>query len=176
MNIFAISASPSECAAALDDKRVIKMALETAQMLCTSLYLHGYTETPYKPTHMHHPCTRWAAEKMSHWEWLLTYLGKLNSKYKERFRKECNLKAYTVVMEHDLITVAKKLLPVGPMSDFHNSSGFPDLPVFEAYKESLTKKWLQDKRRPKWTNDEPPLWIDPSYRDLFCNPASLTQY
>lgn len=38
MNIFATSNCPKECAAFLDDKRVVKMCLETSQMLSTALY------------------------------------------------------------------------------------------------------------------------------------------
>lgn len=41
MNIFATDVSPVACAKALDDKRVVKMVLETAQMLSTAMHMHN---------------------------------------------------------------------------------------------------------------------------------------
>lgn len=38
MNIFITNENPRECASYLDDKRVTKMCLETAQMLSTAIY------------------------------------------------------------------------------------------------------------------------------------------
>lgn len=37
MNIFVVDEDPAICAEYLDDKRVVKMVLETAQMLSTAL-------------------------------------------------------------------------------------------------------------------------------------------
>lgn len=51
MNIFATDPCPIKSAQFLDDKRVIKMILESAQMLCTALHQLGYDkEIPYKQT------------------------------------------------------------------------------------------------------------------------------
>lgn len=41
MNIFATDISPVACAKALNDKRVVKMVLETAQMLSTAVHMHN---------------------------------------------------------------------------------------------------------------------------------------
>lgn len=41
MNIFHTSDDPIECAQFLDTKRCNKMILESAQMLCTALYIHN---------------------------------------------------------------------------------------------------------------------------------------
>lgn len=38
MNIFVTSADPAACERDLDDKRVVNMVLETAQMLCTAAW------------------------------------------------------------------------------------------------------------------------------------------
>ena len=61
MNIFVISQNPDECAQALDDLRLNKMILETAQLLSTAIRFHGYTgNLAYKATHINHPCSIWA--------------------------------------------------------------------------------------------------------------------
>jgi hypothetical protein len=158
MNIFALSAIPAECAAALDDKRVIKMALETAQILCTVLAKVGHEAVPYKPTHHNHPCTKWAGETLANWQWLWEYLAALNKEYRTRFQRNCDMKAYSVIIDNDLPSVAKTLLPEGKCSEFFNCSGFPELQVHLAYRECLKQKWLHSK--PRWTNSTAPLWKD----------------
>jgi hypothetical protein len=158
MNIFAVSIIPSECAAALDDKRVIKMALETAQILCTVLAKAGYTATPYKPTHHNHPCTKWTGETLANWEWLRDYLEALNNEYRLRFQRNCDMQPYRVIIDNNLSSVAQELLPHGELSEFFNCSGFPELQVHLAYRECLKQKWLNYKHAPRWTNSAAPLW------------------
>ena len=64
MNIFALSNDPHEAAQMQCDKHVVKMTLETAQILSTVHHLHGciFADQMYKATHKSHPCTLWAAE------------------------------------------------------------------------------------------------------------------
>ena len=63
MNIFVTSNCPILSAQALDNKRVVKMVLETAQVLSTAIFINsGITyDGIYKPTHLKHSCTIWAA-------------------------------------------------------------------------------------------------------------------
>lgn len=49
MNLFVSDLDPCQAARNLDDKRVNKMILETAQMLCCALHARGIA-APYKPT------------------------------------------------------------------------------------------------------------------------------
>ena len=72
MNIFATDPDPIISALALDDKRVVKMTLESAQIICSALILRGLT-APYKPTHLKHPCVMWAAESIHNISWLLRH-------------------------------------------------------------------------------------------------------
>lgn len=48
MNIFATSSNPRDCAQSLDDKRLVKMTLETTQILSTVMHLSGHAG-PYRP-------------------------------------------------------------------------------------------------------------------------------
>ena len=54
MNIFILDTDHSTSALYYVDKHVVKMPLETAQMLCTALSATGIV-TPYKATHKNHP-------------------------------------------------------------------------------------------------------------------------
>lgn len=74
----------------LCDKHVVKMVLETTQILSTVAYRYGGTYVPYKPTHKNHPCTLWAGETMGNWLWLLQHgLGIANA-YLDRYGKVHN--------------------------------------------------------------------------------------
>jgi hypothetical protein len=66
INIFVLDLDIPTCAAYHADQHVIKMVLESAQMLCTVLSGYGVA-TPYKPTHARHPCTLWAGASLANW-------------------------------------------------------------------------------------------------------------
>ncbi len=84
MNIFILDRDIRLCAQYHADRHVVKMVLESAQMLCTVLAENG-VEAPYKPTHSHHPCTLWAGESLSNWIWLRNLALALNDEYRCRF-------------------------------------------------------------------------------------------
>lgn len=70
MNIFVLSEDVKEAAEWHVDRHVVKMPLETAQMLCTALSLNGNSNVEYKPAFFKHPCTIWAAATRDNFEWL----------------------------------------------------------------------------------------------------------
>ena len=91
MNIFVLSLSPKTAASYHCDKHVVKMVLETSQMLCSARHRYG-VDAPYKPAYINHPCTRWAGDAAENYQWLLT-LGKwLSREYTLRYGKvhKCN--------------------------------------------------------------------------------------
>jgi len=59
VNIFITDISPLISAQSLDDKRVVKMVLESAQLLSSAIFINtGFIYSDiYRPTHLHHPCT-----------------------------------------------------------------------------------------------------------------------
>ena len=87
MNIFALSSDPHEAARWAIDKHVIKMVLETAQILSTVSWRYG-VEAPYRPTHAQHPCTLWAGETIANWHWLLEHGLALADEYARRYGRE----------------------------------------------------------------------------------------
>lgn len=86
MNIFVLDLDIRKCAEYHADQHVVKMILESTQMLCTVLNEHG-VETPYRSTHVHHPCTLWAGESLSNWQWLRELALSLNDEYRYRFER-----------------------------------------------------------------------------------------
>ena len=99
MNIFALHKNPDICARWHCDKHVIKMILESAQMICTTHHLHpsGNYDIPYKKTHENHPCAKWVRSSMSNYLWLLNLVKALNTEYRFRYDKQVNHKSYDVV-------------------------------------------------------------------------------
>jgi len=65
MNIFVLDKNPQTCSIYHVDKHVVKMILETTQLLNNALIRHfpGY-EPVYKKTHFNHPCSMFAAGNM----------------------------------------------------------------------------------------------------------------
>jgi hypothetical protein len=88
VNIFAVDRDPVRAARALCDRHVVKMTLETAQILCTAAHRRLGTVTPYRPTHAHHPCVAWAAARRANWNWLVRHGLALADEYARRFGKQ----------------------------------------------------------------------------------------
>ena len=65
MNIFVLDNDPFKAAEYQCDKHVVKMVLETAQLLCSA-----HETAPYKRTHYNHPCAIWTRSSLSNYMWL----------------------------------------------------------------------------------------------------------
>mgnify|MGYP001825078254 FL=1 len=84
MNIFILDKDIEKCAQYHCDQHVVKMILESVQMLCTALNKKGFS-TPYKSTHMNHPCVLWVEESFDNYSWLKNLSLALNSEYRFRY-------------------------------------------------------------------------------------------
>ena len=88
MNIFVLDTDPKKCAVYHNDKHVVKMILETAQLLCGS---HHVTESqydiPYKLSHKNHPCSIWVRECIENYIWLCDLGLELCEEYTYRYGK-----------------------------------------------------------------------------------------
>lgn len=164
MNIFASDACPVQSAMALDDKRLVKMCLETAQILSSVMRKTRGDAVAnqlglYKATHANHPCVRWA-ENDQNLSWLVDHGFSLCLEFSLRFKK--------VHSSMQVIMAVSRLFPE-PIDHlgitFQNSArnktldlDFSDLPVHEAYRAYLNARWNTDKTPPKWTTRQPPEW------------------
>lgn len=152
MNIFVTSADPVECAHVLDDKRVIKMVLESAQLLSNAL---PDGVAPYRRTHINHPCSLWVAKSVANYAWLYAHFIALSTEYYKRFHKQHACRRLESVF-YDNLSQLVSLPSAG--EQFVNCTPLKSLPVFDAYRETLISKWSQDARPPKWTNCDIPVW------------------
>lgn len=101
MNIFALSHCPVESAIWQHDKHVVKMLLETAQMLSANARLVpewrekcviDNLSTPkqahqwlYSPAYVNHPCTIWARQTLGNFRWLCLHGVALWREFDYRF-------------------------------------------------------------------------------------------
>jgi hypothetical protein len=88
MNIFYLSEDVEECAKWHTDKHVVKMILESTQILCNAYYHTNQSElAPYKQTHNNHPSVIWSRESLSNWLWLRKLALALCKEYTHRYGK-----------------------------------------------------------------------------------------
>lgn len=108
MNIFYLSIHPHTAAQQLHDKHVVKMILESAQMLST-YYHHTKQDIPLylkkqllKPTHQNHPCNVWL--RSSEWNvlWLLEHAKELSALYTVIYRKIHKMDHLIHILDRDI--------------------------------------------------------------------------
>ena len=163
MNIFATSNCPIESAIALDDKRLVKMVLESAQLLSTAMWVWGLT-SPYKPTHMNHPSNVWARETRANYWWLVRHFEAQFTEYTHRYGRTHKCSQYLDTFKS-----------VPPSDKKHQTFAFAgpddikrmDIPVTDKYQMYMCRKWHADYelslvnphvRPARWTNRQPPTW------------------
>ena len=90
MNIFYLHKDPVEAAKLQYNKHVVKMILESAQMLCTAHHeiMGDDADVPYKRAHVNHPSTIWARRSAQNYVWLYDHFVALAQEYKKRYGKD----------------------------------------------------------------------------------------
>lgn len=93
MNIFALHSNPQVAARWHTDKHVVKMIVETAQLLSTAhRILDKDMLSPikdamlYKKTHWNHPCAIWVRESVSNYAYAYRLLVELLQEFEYRYR------------------------------------------------------------------------------------------
>ena len=91
MNIFYLDKCPVRAAKYQYNKHVVKMILESAQMLCTAHHVYGDPEqkanVPYKQAHLNHPSTLWTRKNKRNYMWLYHHMMALGDEYTKRYGK-----------------------------------------------------------------------------------------
>ena len=107
MNIFYLDKCPNKAARLQYNKHVVKMILESAQMLCTAHHCYGdkyqVENVPYKQAHLNHPSTVWTRRSKSTYMWLYDHMMALGDEYTKRYGKT-----------HLSITKCKDFLAIPP--------------------------------------------------------------
>ena len=176
MNIFAIDKDPIQSAMWMVDKHVVKMILETAQLLSTAhRVLDGEqyidkTKTGrnvkrwrlpddreqnlYSATHINHPSAVWARATNNNYNWLYCHFHALCKEYTHRYGKihKCQN------MYHWLCTPPYNI-PVGYLTPV--TPAMPD--EYKVPNDSVASYRnyyrVAKARMHKWTKRETPEWI-----------------
>lgn len=178
MNIFALDHDPSVAAQMQVDKHVVKMILETAQLLCTAhrmldgKQILGKTKTGrnvkrwempdaqddmllYTATHINHPSAVWCRQTSGNYEWLYRHFQGLCLEYNYRYGKYHK----TMGLLWDHLSMTPRNIPQGPLQPFavamdpkYIVSTDPVVNYRNYYKQGKTHLH-------KWTKREIPVWM-----------------
>jgi len=150
MNIFVLDKNPDTAAKYACDKHVIKMILESAQMLCS---VHPEGAAPYKRSFYNHPCTKWVRESSDNYQWLIDHAKSLCKEYTDRYDK--THKSEKVI---DWCDINRPDLPESGLTEFAQAmpEEYKNKDAVEAYRTY----YLNDKKYfAKWKNGNVPSWF-----------------
>ena len=162
MNRFIIEDTPQKIAKSLCDQHIVKMPLEESQMLCTALWHHApqYAEKHdlYKPVHQKHPCTLWAMETRSNYEWAFCLYREMLFEYMDRYKK-----GHGASKHYDALWLGRFEIPSGSFTKHPQCfSGHDELKTDEFFPiKAYREFYILDKlrfARYKYTNK--PQWLE----------------
>ena len=170
MNIFVTDWDPHKSAKVLPDKHVVKMPLETCQML-SIVFSHWYYDwgddlvkkkdgTPFKTqkgAFRNHPCTIWANKTLTNTWWLVSHGIGLCQEYTHRYGKvhscQSAIEEAASIIPLRKPTTPKSFTRAMPDEYKHDTS----IDTFTAYKNYIRSKpwaasnYLRDpSRKPDW--------------------------
>jgi hypothetical protein len=154
MNIFVLDLDIRKCARYHCDQHVSKMILESAQMLCTALNKQGF-QTPYRSTHVNHPCVLWVEESYDNFQWLTRLAKALNAEYRYRFRKAVDHKSISVI--NAVSSVRYKSFGLTPFAQAMPAQYKVPGNAVLAYRRFYVREKLSFAR---WTRRRVPSWIE----------------
>jgi hypothetical protein len=175
MNIFAVNMDPMFSAQQLPDKHIVKMPLETCQMISIvySKWYHNWGEIyrldgePYstkKGAFRNHPCTQWAAKNEYNLAWLIAHGCALTTEYKHRYgkvhacakplfqaKKIFHSKTKKAITIHSMVDKFARAMP----ENIKHDKTIDDVTAYQKYLN--TKPWVKDNyvRSP----ERKPIWI-----------------
>lgn len=179
MNIFYIDRDPYKAAEQMVDKHVVKMILETAQLLSTAHRLLDGEEyvgqsasgrkakrwrlsderenVLYSATHINHPSAVWCRQSNNNYNWLFCHLVGLCKEYTYRYGKIHKIQQNTDFMR--MLQSLPHNIPVGHLT--HVTPAMAE--EYLVGKDSLLSYrnyYIQGKTHlHKWTNREVPEWM-----------------
>jgi hypothetical protein len=154
MNIFVLDLDPKKCAQYHSNSHVVKMVLETAQLLCGVHWVSQSSfEIPYKLSHKNHPCAIWARECMENYVWLCDLGMELSKEYTYRYGKRHKSQD---VIEWCMIN-NPNIKTNGDLTPF--AMAMPDECKIGPPVASYRQYYMTEKRAiAKWTKRETPIW------------------
>jgi hypothetical protein len=158
MNLFVLDEDPTVAAQLACDKHVIKMTLETAQMLSTIAHAHGAGQFAYKPTHAKHPCTIWVGQSQENFEWAYYHGLALGREYTLRYGK--THKSELVIRRlQPLIQMLPRIGKLSPFAqamppEYKHPCAVTAYRRFYQGEKAKFAKWSAPRSRPAWMDTE----------------------
>lgn len=173
MNIFVLSWIIENCVKYHCDKHVVKMILETAQLLSTCQHVVNPIEAEkwvsekqiYKKTHQNHPSSLWVRECRENYVWLCHFGLALCKEYAFRYDKQPSDHKCYAILKFLSSQIPPQLAPKGTITQF--KMAMPDEykttdPIF-----SYRLYYLNEKSRMLvWRKRDPPKWVPPHLTKL----------
>ena len=147
MNIFVLDKCPVKSAQFQYDKHVVKMILESAQMLCSVYHEHNIGNVPYKKTHHNHPCS------MDNFNWLVDHALALCKEYTHRYDKTHKSQSVIEWCRENAFKLSIPRVGITPFAQAMPDEYKNDNPV-QAYRSYYIATKLNNN--PKWTNRDMP--------------------
>jgi hypothetical protein len=158
MNIFVLDWDVKKCAEFHNDKHVVKMILENAQLLCGVHHMTPQVthQVPYKLSHKNHPCSIWARESLTNYLWLCELGLELSKEYTYRYGRRHK--------SQDVIEWCIENKPDIPDKGFTEPpKAMPDKYKVKSVVESYRNYYNGEKAHfSKWKNRQIPNWFAPS--------------
>jgi hypothetical protein len=177
MNIFALDSSPIKSAQMMVDKHVVKMILETAQLLSTAHRILDGTEyieksktgrnvrrwrlpdaretVLYSATHINHPSAVWCRATNNNYNWLFCHFGGLLHEYTYRYGRIHKCEDMVVALMQPPFNIdVGYLTPVTPAMPDEYKVPHNSVASYRNYYRGAKQ------RMHKWTKREVPEWIN----------------
>jgi len=164
MNIFFLHLDPKTCAMMHVNRHVVKMILESTQILCSVHHVwkednpnYGYTP-PYKLAHKNHPCCIWARTSLSNYIWLIELAKELCKEYTYRYGKihKC---------ESRICELEKNLPPLEDKGFTPPAQAMPETYRYKDPVEAYRQYYIFEKYNLfAWKEREEPQWIKDFYK------------
>jgi hypothetical protein len=102
MNIFYLDECPLKAARYMCNKHVVKMCLETAQLISSYLRYNNYNDDRlYRTTHINHPSAKCLRDNINNFKWLCCHFAALLDEYRYRYNKvHASVKIYDIMLKY----------------------------------------------------------------------------
>jgi len=143
MNIFHLHKVPKICAEYHCDRHVVKMILETAQMLSTAYRKKfGDNDDLYKTAYPKHPMTIWVGDSGDNFFWSVQLLDQLLYQYTVRYKK-----VHKTIKISNLLHSKHKLWHTWKTKFTRPPLCMPDEYKSDDYIQSYRNYYIGDKKR-----------------------------
>lgn len=159
MNIFYLHTDPIIAAQYHNDKHVVKMILEYAQLLSTAHRILDDNKSTelYKATHKNHPSAVWVRANINNYNWLYNLFIALCDEYTFRYNKvhltdsklRLHLKTPPINIAHDQFYQPTQAMPI----EYHQDDSIAAYREYYINSKDHLASWTK-RGKPDWYPDK----------------------